>query len=314
MTFSNMKRNLLIGAAALTVAGGVAVAGASLAPQIVSAAPAAIAGVTAPGGPRGGDFMGRDGDHGQYLADALGITVEDLQAAVDSARDAVQPEDGTAPDFGRGRGDHDAIRGEMDAALAEALGISVDELQAAQHEARDAALDAAVANGDITQEQADLMRAGQAVKEYMDREALTAAALGMTVEELQAARDEGVTMADLLEQQGLDRTTFAEALQTEADKALAQAVSDGVITQEQADQLAEMGGRFMDGGPGGHGERGGRHGHGDEGSRPERGPDGQDQFQRGGPRSGDDTGTPQDGTPQDGTSGNGVPNFGSSQL
>ena len=309
MTFSNMKRNLLIGAAALTVAGGVAVAGASLAPQIVSAAPAAIAGVTAPGGPRGGDFMGRDGDHGQYLADALGITVEDLQAAVDSARDAVQPEDGTAPDFGRGRGDHDAIRGEMDAALAEALGISVDELQAAQQEARDAALDAAVANGDITQEQADLMRAGQAVKEYMDREALTAAALGMTVEELQAARDEGVTMADLLEQQGLDRTTFAEALQTEADKALAQAVSDGVITQEQADQLAEMGGRFMDGGPGGHGERGGRHGHGDEGSRPERGPDGQDQFQRGGPRSGDDT-----GTPQDGTSGNGVPNFGSSQL
>ena len=314
MTFSNMKRNLLIGAAALTVAGGVAVAGASLAPQIVSAAPAAIAGVTAPGGPRGGDFMGRDGDHGQYLADALGITVEDLQAAVDSARGAVQPEDGTAPDFGRGRGDHDAIRGEMDAALAEARGISVDELQAAQQEARDAALDAAVANGDITQEQADLMRAGQAVKEYMDREALTAAALGMTVEELQAARDEGITMADLLEQQGLDRTTFADALQAEADKALAQAVSDGVITQEQADQLAEMGGRFMDGGPGGHGERGGRHGHGDEGSRPERGPDGQDQFQRGGPRSGDDTGTPQDGTPQDGTSGNGVPNFGSSQL
>ena len=308
MTFSNMKRNLLIGAAALTVAGGVAVAGASLAPQIVSAAPAAIAGVTAPGGPRGGDFMGRDGDHGQYLADALGITVEDLQAAVDSARDAVQPEDGTTPDFGRGRGDHDAIRGEMDAALAEALGISVDELQAAQQEARDAALADAVANGDITQEQADLMRAGEAVKEYMDREALTAAALDMTVEELQAARDEGVTMADLLAQQGLDRTTFADALQAEADKALAQAVSDGVITQEQADQLAEMGGRFMDGGPGGHGERGGRHGHGDEGGRPERGPDGQDQFQRG-PRGGEDN-----GAPQDDTSGNGVPNFGSSQL
>ena len=308
MTFSNVKRNLLIGAAALTVAGGVAVAGASLAPQIVSAAPAAIAGVTAPGGPRG-DLMGRDGDRGQYLADALGITVEDLQAAMDSARDAVQPEDGTAPDFGRGRGDHDAVREEMDAALAEALGISVDELQAAQADARDAALDAAVANGDITQEQADLMRAGEAVKEYMDRETLTAAALGMTVEELQAAREEGVTMADLLAQQGLDRTTFADALQAEADKALAQAVTDGVITQEQADQLAEMGGRFMDGGPGGHGERGGRHGHGDEGGRPERGPDGQDQFQRGGPRGGEDN-----GAPQDGTSGNGVPNFGSSQL
>ena len=308
MTFSNVKRNLLIGAAALTVAGGVAVAGASLAPQIVSAAPAAIAGVTAPGGPRG-DLMGRDGDRGQYLADALGITVEDLQAAMDSARDAVQPEDGTAPDFGRGRGDHDAVREEMDAALAEALGISVDELQAAQADARDAALDAAVANGDITQEQADLMRAGEAVKEYMDREALTAAALGMTVEELQAAREEGVTMADLLAQQGLDRTTFADALQAEADKALAQAVTDGVITQEQADQLAEMGGRFMDGGPGGPGERGGRHGHGDEGGRPGRGPDGQDQFQRGGPRGGEDN-----GAPQDGTSGNGVPNFGSSQL
>ncbi|MEZ4559504.1 MAG: hypothetical protein R2854_24220 [Caldilineaceae bacterium] len=306
MKFSNVKRNLLIGAAALTVAGGVAVAGASLAPQIVSAAPAAIAGVTAPGGPRG-DLMGRGGDHGQYLADALGITVEDLQAAMDSARDAVQPEDGTAPEFGRQR-DHDAIRGTMDAALAEALGISVDDLQAAQQEARDAALADAVANGDITQEQADLMRAGEAVKEYMDREALTAAALGMTVEELQAAREEGVTMADLLAQQGLDRTTFADALQAEADKALAQAVSDGVITQEQADQLAEMGGRFMDGGPGGHGERGGRHGHGDEGGRPERGPDGQDQFQRG-PRGGEDN-----GAPQDGTSGNGVPNFGSSQL
>ena len=102
------------------------------------------------------------------------------------------PEESAAPKaFGRGGMDmlHGfGMRGDMmeehQTYLAEALDITVEELQAAQEEAHAAMIAQAVEDGEITQEQADLMAAGQAFRTYMaDADAQSAAdALAAAVE------------------------------------------------------------------------------------------------------------------------------------
>lgn len=152
--------------------------------------------------------------------------------------------------------------GKYDAYLAEALGITVEELQAARAKAEQTMLEQAVADGEITAEQAAMIKAREALRSYIDREALTAKALGISVEELQAAREEGKSMQALIEELGLDADTVREAMQTAYEEAVQQAVEDGVITQAQADQFLSgdrgMGG--FGGGKPGFGGRGSGHG------------------------------------------------------
>jgi len=157
-----------------------------------------------------------------YLADALGITAEELQEAREQAAEAGIDQAvadglltqeradqikehagrfmGMIGKFGRFGGasdiDHEAL-------LADALGITVEELQDAQAEAKDAALAQAIADGKITQEKVDEMKAMQALRDYL--------------------QDQGL--------QDNVRSLYADALQG--------AVEDGVITQEQADKLLE---------------------------------------------------------------------------
>ncbi len=175
------------------------------------------------GGPGGGST---------YLADALGISVDDLQAAEETAHEAAIQQ---AVDEGLiTQAQADAIlehsgafgfRGfripfvdmsgiDMDALLADALGVTTDELTAAREAAADATLAQAVEDGYITQEQADLMQARKALAEYL--------------------RDTGAY-----------------------DAAVQQAVADGVITQEQADAILENSRGFFGGFDG---MRGGRRG------------------------------------------------------
>ncbi|MCO5206142.1 MAG: hypothetical protein M9928_14000 [Anaerolineae bacterium] len=196
----------------------------------------------------GGRF-GHNGVNNEYLADALGITVEELETAMSEAREAAlaDREAGIAIDRDAG-----------DTYLADALGISAEELDAAKQAARDAALEQAVADGAITAEEAALIQAREALKTYVDRDVLLADVLGISAEELAAAHAEGIRSTDLLEELGMTVTEAQEALQTAYDDAVAQAVADGVITQAQADQLAEM--QVLRDGLG-HGGRGG-HGHG----------------------------------------------------
>lgn len=163
-------------------------------------------------GPQAGD---------QFLADALGITVEELQAAQQKANDAAlaqaveqglltqEQADAIAAHQGRFPAGILARFGlkadiDMDALLADALGVTSDELTAARQTARDAALDQAVKDGKLTQEQADQMKANQALRDYL------------------AQSDLQAQMRSLLE-----------------DK-VNQAVQDGVITQEQADQFLQQ--------------------------------------------------------------------------
>lgn len=170
-------------------------------------------------------------------------------------------------------------------ALAEALGITVDELTAAKTEARTASINQAVADGLLTQEQADelLANGGGRWSRSSNYDAYLAEALGISEEELQAARTEVYTaqlaemvaagtitqeQADLmLAQKAVENYVDTEALQAALQAAyadaVAQALADGVITEDQATQLLEnqtfnfhgFGNGF--GGGGHHGHHGG---------------------------------------------------------
>lgn len=150
---------------------------------------------------------------------------------------------------------------DMQALLADELGITVDRLQAAQDAAHTRALDQALEQGLITQEQYDQMKVREALQSYLDPQALTAQALGVTVDELGDK-----TMSEWLDEKGLDRDTFETQLQAAYDAAIAQAVTDGVITQEQADALPSGHGfGRMPGMPGGRGDFGEMRGPGGRG-------------------------------------------------
>jgi hypothetical protein len=230
-------------------------------------------------GPGGFGFgLGIGGDE-TYLADALGITAEELDDAQEAARLAMIDQalaDGLITEaqanllregngmFGHGFGfglgffgaelDHDTY-------LAEALDITVEELDAARLAAHEAALADAVAEGTITEEQAELMTAHLLVKDAIDFQALRAGVLGLTVDEFEAAIANGTTLAELVDQAGLTATEYQTAVSDAYQSALADLVADGVITQEQADQLTLSGFGTCGAGMGGFG-RGMGHGFG----------------------------------------------------
>jgi hypothetical protein len=221
------------------------------APDAYPAAPPTQKGTTPPARPghdKGpwGNVQGTNPD--QQLADALGITLEKLQAAettanADALKEAVaqglltqaqadqlsanaanRPHFGEFDRFGANSGiDYNAL-------LAKALGITTDQLQTARQKVQDDNLAAAVTSGAMTQAQADLIKA---------REALA------------------------------NNSAFQANLKSAYEAALKQAVTDSTITQAQADailadQAAKPGfpglpgfgpGRGFDGGfggPGGH--------------------------------------------------------------
>jgi hypothetical protein len=206
----------------------------------------------------------------ELLADALGIDVEDLEAAQDAAREAAieqalaegriteeQAEMMLEGSFGhRGPGRH-GFGADVDheALLADALDISVEELQAAQERAREAALAEMVATGYLTEEEIELMAAREALKEAIDRQALLVDVLNVSEAELEEALSSRESMAALIEASGLGDTEFREAMQAAHESAVEQAIEDGVITAEQYEALQNAG-------PGGDGFGGrGRGGH-----------------------------------------------------
>jgi hypothetical protein len=62
-------------------------------------------------------------------------------------------------------------------------------------------------------------------------------ALGLTPDELSAELNSGKTLAALAEEKGLDRAALVAELESAHQAGLAQAVTDGVLTQEQADAM-----------------------------------------------------------------------------
>lgn len=236
-----MIRNkfLVLGLSALMVTGLLGTAAVSYAQTDVPAesVEGSTAGSTTIAPSRGGSQSIDD----EALAAALGITVEELDAAQEAARIALidqavadgnlTAEEGEALKLAGSRLHHSSQYGyDKDEFLADALGITVEELNAAELEAYQAEVAAAVEAGTLTQEEADLLLARKAAQNYLDQDGLNAAVL--------AAYED----------------------------ALAAAVAAGDITQTQADALkAQLATQSFDFGLDGHGGRGHGGGHGGRG-------------------------------------------------
>jgi hypothetical protein len=148
-------------------------------------------------------------------------------------------------------------------ALATALGISVDELEVAYQAAHEKAIQQALDNGFISQEQADrLLDSGRfgfhgrksRIGWSSDINDLLAAELGISTEELLSAQqkaattliEDAIASGDISEEDGelmmarqVVNGYFQDAMQAAYENAVQQALSDGSITQEQADNLLE---------------------------------------------------------------------------
>jgi ribosomal protein L17 len=158
--------------------------------------------------------------------------------------------------------------------LADALGITQDALTTARTKAREAGIAQAVQDGLITQAQADAMlnKTGADLRGVridlhganIDQEKLLADVLGVTVEKLQAA-EETAAKAELAQAVTDGRMTQAQADQITAERALQKYIADqgffkkavdsavaaGVITQSQADTILSRNPQGMfGGGPG----------------------------------------------------------------
>ena len=87
------------------------------------------------------------------------------------------------------------------------------------------------------------MRGGEMNADRTEQNAVLAEALGMTEDELQAARDAGQTLTEIAEAQGVDLDTLQATLSADRLEAmkttLAEKVAAGDITQEQADAMLE---------------------------------------------------------------------------
>ena len=265
--FKNKKFSLIaIGALLLTLALGLV----AFAPFDTASAAAPDDGFNHSRGP-GGFRPGRTGDD-QALADALGISVEELQTAHEIVQAAAldqavadgkltqeQADQIAARSFMAPRGRFALMKGEADSLLAETLEISVEELQAARERVQAAAIEQALADGKITEEQVAMMEAHQAIQNYMNKDEMIAKALSITVDELDAAKQDGQRLPDLMEELGIEPEDFEANMQALREEILQQAVGDGVITQEQADQMLENDLRGVRG-PGGHGFPAGKDG------------------------------------------------------
>jgi hypothetical protein len=70
-------------------------------------------------------------------------------------------------------------------------------------------------------------------------------AYGLTTDELYAELDGGKSLAELADERGLERTALVAELENAHQAGLNQAVSDGILTQEQADAMfSQMDGRY----------------------------------------------------------------------
>ncbi len=235
--------------------GGVAAASYAQTATPTAAAPTESALPFGLGGPRGhrgpgGDFGGLidEATHQSILAEALGLSVDELQTALDA--------------------------GQTPREIAAAQGLDAATFQANLETARNKVVDQLVAAGKLTQMQADAIKNHAQDKQdkggprgelgglidEATHQSILAEALGLSVDELQTALDAGQTPREIAAAQGLDAATFQANLETARNKVIDQLVTAGKLTQAQADAIkAHAANCPPDGrGPGGrHGGRGG---------------------------------------------------------
>jgi uncharacterized protein (DUF433 family) len=202
---------------------------------------------------------------------SLALAGGGVAGAVLGTPDLSNAQDGTestAPDGSdAGRGPFGEHRGEGLDAAADAIGISVDDLAAALREGQSIAqvaeangvepqtvIDAMVANGTDRLNEA-IAELPDRITEMVNREGLperggrhggpggrhggmgfdaAADAIGISVDELQAALREGSTLAEVAAAQDVEVQVVIDALVTEATAHLDEAVANGRLTDELA--------------------------------------------------------------------------------
>ena len=161
------------------------------------------------------------------VATVLGMTVDELTAAKEAGQSFTE--------------------------IVAAQGMTIDEFKAAKQAALIAAANQAVVDGELTQEEADAIierienggkdghgnggRASWLTDE--EKQALVAGVLGMSVEDLAAAKEAGQKLSEIVEAQGMTMEAFKAAKQTALIASVNQAVVDGELTQEEADAAIE---------------------------------------------------------------------------
>lgn len=229
---------LSVGALAVAAVFGVVAYRTVRAQETTSTAPSAPTSPFKGGGHPGFDRGFGGGSSAEDLANALGITVDELNAAYQKANNAMLDQAVQSGILTQSQADDLRARAagfpfggpwegwlkqsgiDYNALLADALGISVEQLQAAYTQAYNARIDQAVTDGNLTQDQADLMKGEYALR---------------------------------------NSPSFQSAMQSAFENAVNSAVSAGVITQAQADQILKNGNGIDPGGFGGFGDFG-RHG------------------------------------------------------
>jgi hypothetical protein len=215
------------------------------------------------------------------LAQALGITVQQLQTAEQKAFDAAVQQAVDKSLITQNQADMLTLRGggfgrigmgenlfgqnsgiDYQSLLATQLNITTAALQSAQKQAYTNQINQAVQNGTLTQQQADLILGRYALQSYLDPTALFAQALGITTNQLQTDQNQGMTLSQILSAAGKTAVEVRDAEQAAYQAAIQQAVTDGVITQAQATAVLNSGYGFgyLPGGFGGHEGFGGRDG------------------------------------------------------
>ena len=207
-----------------------------------------------PGGQHGGgnpvgDLLDGIVDIDELMAEALGITVAELDAAKEA---------GTRIDQ-----------------LIDELGLDAETVRQAVQDGIETAVEQAVADGLLTEEDAEVVLnppAGHGqgnaladpLDEIIDRDEILADVLGITVEELAAAQEEGIRIDDLINELGLDADIVRQEIDDAVETAVEQAVTDGQLTEEEAEAILNQApgqeGRPGPGGPGGPSGPGGRDG------------------------------------------------------
>lgn len=137
-------------------------------------------------------------------------------------------------------------------AMANQLGISVEELVAGRQEVLNQALDAAVASGRITPEQAEEIRenprkarrqfirnAASHVRGFVgDIMSVAADSIGISKETLVEGLKSGQSLGQIAEANGTSKADLKADLTSAVEAKLDAAVAEGKISQEQADKVS----------------------------------------------------------------------------
>jgi hypothetical protein len=159
----------------------------------------------------------------QAQADAFGMSVDDLNARL--------------------------AKGERLEDIAQEKGWTRDDMRAKMPEVLDQAISAALKDGAITQQQADDLKkrapnaggSGTGGRAPMNEYAIAAMAevLGMTPTDVQSRISAGENPMDIVREQGLNPDDYRTKFEAAMTKVINQAVSDGKLTQQQADQMLQ---------------------------------------------------------------------------